>query len=165
MTGLFWIFVSLLLLQFDQTSVNTIAAFVGIMLLLAAVEEFFHAILMPGWRWLHALLALLFLFVRDQCVRLLGLDVRRAGPADRLVPADPRDVRGLRVAVEPRRGSVVARPDLGDRDDRRSRSGPSAIPGAPAYLLLVWVGLGAMFRGISQIVLAFQVKKLAQEVV
>jgi hypothetical protein len=30
--------------------------------------------------------------------------------------------------------------------------------------LVLWVGFGALFRGISRIVLAFQVKHLAKEV-
>ena len=56
--GLVWIFVSLLVLQFDQTSINTITAIVGIVFFLAAFEEGLHAAFICGWRWLHLLLAL-----------------------------------------------------------------------------------------------------------
>ena len=163
-TGLFWIFVSLLLLQFDQTSVNTIAAFIGIMLLLAAVEEFFHAILMRGWRWLHALLALVFVFGG---ISAFVYSVWTFGALAILV--------SWFLLI---RGSFEVFASLSNRDVDLwwlgLLSGIAMIvlafwaigyPGRSGYLLLLWVGLGAMFRGISEIVLAFQVKKLAREVV
>jgi uncharacterized membrane protein HdeD (DUF308 family) len=37
-------------------------------------------------------------------------------------------------------------------------------PGRSAQLFVLWVGFAALFRGISRIVLAFQVKHLAKEV-
>ena len=163
-TGLLWIFVSLLVLQFDQTSVNTIAAFVGIFLLLASGEELFHAIVLPGWRWLHAILALLFLVVG---IDAFVYSVWTFGALALLI--------GWFLLI---RGTVEVVASLSNRDVDLwwlgLISGIAMIlvafwavgyPGRSAYLLVVWVGLGAMFRGISQIVLAFQVKKLAKEVV
>ena len=37
-------------------------------------------------------------------------------------------------------------------------------PGRSAALLLLWVGIGAIVRGIAEIVLAFHVHKLPEEV-
>ena len=40
----------------------------------------------------------------------------------------------------------------------------SGYPGRSAWLLLVWVGIGALFRGGTQIILAFQVRKVHEAV-
>ena len=36
----------------------------------------------------------------------------------------------------------------------------AGYPGRSASLLVVWVGIGALIRGITQLVLAFQVRKI-----
>jgi len=36
----------------------------------------------------------------------------------------------------------------------------ASYPGRSASLLIIWVGIGALIRGITQIVLAFQVRKI-----
>jgi uncharacterized membrane protein HdeD (DUF308 family) len=40
----------------------------------------------------------------------------------------------------------------------------SGYPGRSAALLMLWVGIGALIRGITQLVMAFQVRKIHQEV-
>jgi uncharacterized membrane protein HdeD (DUF308 family) len=163
-TGLLWIFLSLLVLQFDSTSVDTIAVFVGILLLLGSAEELFHAIVMPGWRWLHAILSVLFLVVGIDAFTytlwtfgalalLIGWYLLFRGTFEVFASLSNRDVDlwwlGLISGIAM---ILVAFWAVG-------------YPGRSAYLLVVWVGLGALFRGISQLVLAFQVKKLAKEAV
>jgi uncharacterized membrane protein HdeD (DUF308 family) len=161
--GIVWIFVSLLVLQFDQTSVNTITAIVGIVVLLASAQELFHTIVLPGWRWLHAILALLFLvagigaFVYSEwtfgaLALLLSWFLLIGGTFEVIASLMNRDVDlwwlGLLAGIAM---ILIAFWAVG-------------YPGRSAYLLVLWVGLAALFRGIGQIVMAFQVKKLAREV-
>ena len=40
----------------------------------------------------------------------------------------------------------------------------SGYPGRSAALLILWVGIGALIRGVTQLVLAFQVRKLHEAV-
>ncbi len=163
-TGLLWILVSLLVLQFDQTSINTIAAFVGVVLLLASAEELFHTFLLPGWRWLHAILALLFLLVGIDAfvytlwtfgalALLVGWFLLIAGTFEVVASLSNRDVDlwwlGLISGIVM---ILLAFWAVG-------------YPGRSGYLLVLWVGLGSLFRGISRLVFAFQVKKLAKEAV
>ncbi len=145
-TGFLWIFLSLLVLQFDQTSINTIAVFVGIVLLLASAEEFFHAFLMPGWRWLHAILALLFLLVGIDAfvyqlwtfgalALLIGWFLLFRGTFEVFASLSNRDVDlwwlGLISGIAM---ILVAFWAVG-------------YPGRSAYLLVVWVGLGVAVPG------------------
>jgi uncharacterized membrane protein HdeD (DUF308 family) len=144
--------------------VDTIAVFVGILLLLGSAEELFHAIVMPGWRWLHAILSVLFLVVGIDAFTytlwtfgalalLIGWYLLFRGTFEVFASLSNRDVDlwwlGLISGIAM---ILVAFWAVG-------------YPGRSAYLLVVWVGLGALFRGISQLVLAFQVKKLAKEAV
>jgi uncharacterized membrane protein HdeD (DUF308 family) len=161
--GIVWIFVSLLVLQFDQTSVNTITAIVGIVVLLASAQELFHTIVLPGWRWLHAILALVFLvagigaFVYSEwtfgaLALLLSWFLLIGGTFEVIASLMNRDVDlwwlGLLAGIAM---ILIAFWAVG-------------YPGRSGYLLVLWVGLAALFRGIGQIVMAFQVKKLAREV-
>jgi len=40
----------------------------------------------------------------------------------------------------------------------------TGYPGRSAWLLLVWVGIGALIRGVTQLFLAFQVRKIHEAV-
>ena len=161
--GIVWIFVSLLVLQFDQTSVNTITTIVGILVLLAAVEELFHAFVLPGWRWLHGILAFLFLlggigtFVYSTwtfgaLALLFSWFLLIGGTFELIASLMNRDVDlwwlGLLAGIAM---ILLAFWAVG-------------YPGRSAQLFVLWVGFAALFRGISRIVLAFQVKRLAKEV-
>jgi uncharacterized membrane protein HdeD (DUF308 family) len=161
--GIVWIFVSLLVLQFDQTSVNTITAIFGIVVLLAAVEELFHAFALPGWRWLHGILAFLFLlggigtFVYSTwtfgaLALLFGWFLLFSGTFEVIASLMNRDVDlwwlGLLAGIAM---ILLAFWAVG-------------YPGRSAQLFVLWVGFAALFRGVSRIVLAFQVKHLAKEV-
>ncbi|MDI1459732.1 DUF308 domain-containing protein [Catellatospora sp. KI3] len=66
-TGVCWIIISWWVLAFNTRSINTIATLTGIVILVAAVAELFQAFYAPGWRWLHAVLGILFLFTGFIC--------------------------------------------------------------------------------------------------
>ncbi|MGO8948438.1 MAG: HdeD family acid-resistance protein [Ktedonobacterales bacterium] len=50
--GIFWIVVSVIILQFRVASVATVGIVVGIALVLAGIQEFFVAAVSGGWKWL-----------------------------------------------------------------------------------------------------------------
>lgn len=60
-TGVGWIIVSWFVLGFTGRSIGAIAALAGAVVLVAAAHEGFLAFSAPGWKWLHGLLAALFL--------------------------------------------------------------------------------------------------------
>jgi len=157
--GLVWIFVSLMVLQFDQTSINTISAIVGIVFLLAAVEEGLHAVFISGWRWLHLLLTVAFVvggiwsfaystMTFGVLALLLGWFLLIAGTFAIVGALMNRGVElwwlelitGILMVA-------VAFWAVGD-------------PDRSAWLLVLWVVLGAFFRGLNRIVFAFQVRSL-----
>ena len=161
--GIVWIFVSLLVLQFDQTSVNTITAIVGIVVLLASAQELFHTIVLPGWRWLHTILALVFLvagigafayseWTFGALALLLCWFLLIGGTFEVIASLMNRDVDLWWLGLIAGTAMILI------------AFWAAGYPGRSASLLVLWVGLAALFRGIGQIVMAFQVKKLAREV-
>lgn len=158
-TGLLWMFVSLFILQFDLRSVTMIATLTGIVLFIAAAEEVFIAVVAEGWRWLHWLLAALFLFggvwafafpaqTFGTLAILVSWFLLLKGAFDVVAALSSTDVPfWWFVLIVGIAEIAVAFWAIG-------------YPGRSAWLLILWVGLGAMFRGIGQIMLAFQIKKL-----
>jgi uncharacterized membrane protein HdeD (DUF308 family) len=60
-TGVCWIVVALIVLQFDQASINTVGILIGIMFLVAGTQNiFFGAIASGGTRWLLLIFGTLF---------------------------------------------------------------------------------------------------------
>lgn len=160
--GIAWIFVGFFVLQFDLDSVTTIGLLTGIVLLFAAIDEGVAVFTMPGWRWVHGLLAVLFLFggiwalaypgqTFGTLALLIGWYLLIKGSFD--VAAS------LMSRSQPLWGLMLA-------------AGLAQIalafwavghPGRSAWLLVLWVGLGALGRGIGEIVVAFQVRSLHKE--
>ncbi|MFC7245196.1 HdeD family acid-resistance protein [Catellatospora aurea] len=69
-TGVCWIIVSWFVLAFNQSpvrSIGVVATLAGIVVLVAGIFELFQAFTAPGWRWLHAILGVLFLITGFIC--------------------------------------------------------------------------------------------------
>jgi uncharacterized membrane protein HdeD (DUF308 family) len=66
-SGIAWLVVSLVILQFDAASVTTVAIIVGFMFLFAGIESVALATLPYGPRWVSALVAVLFLIAAVVC--------------------------------------------------------------------------------------------------
>ena len=63
-TGIAWLVFALLVFQWDYTTVYAISILFGIVALVAGVNEFFAiAISTTGWKWVHAILGVLFVLV------------------------------------------------------------------------------------------------------
>ena len=66
--GIAWLIVSLVLLQFNDASVTTIGVLVGLMFLLASVQNFALAAVAESLRWLWALFGVLFVIAGVVCL-------------------------------------------------------------------------------------------------
>lgn len=152
--GIIWVLISLVVLSFSPTSVATIGYLMGAVLIAAGVTELVEAAVVPGWRWVHGLLGLLFVVT---------------GVLALLEPFQTFGVLALFVGWY-----LLIR---GTFEVTFSISGRHQLPlwglllvsgiieiaigiwaiGSPtrsAWLLILWVGIGAMIRGITEIVLA-----------
>ena len=154
-TGAAWILLSLAILQFSLTSVWSIAILTGIVLLMAGFTEFGLASIAPSWRWAHVLLGVLFLiggiiafawpgstFV--VLARLIGWYLLFLGTFEVIESLSSRrtDLWWLRLIAG---AATVGIAFWAVGSFERS-----------ATLLVLWVGLGALFRGVSEIFLAFE---------
>ncbi len=159
--GILWIFLSFLVLPFTYTSVTSIAIVIGTMLLLAGVAEVGEAFLAPGWKWAHAILGVFFVlggvwaFVYPgqtfgTLAVLFGWYLLIKGTFDVVFAFMWKGVDfwwlGLIAGfVE----IAIAFWAVG-------------YPGRSAALLVLWVGLGALVRGIVTMVAAFRVRALTR---
>jgi uncharacterized membrane protein HdeD (DUF308 family) len=162
-TGVLWIVLALIILTVDPTSVTVIAYMAGAVILLAGLAEGAMTFIAPGWRWLHALLAILFLAGGIAAFMdplqtfgilavLIGWWLVLKGTIDIVESLAAREVLNLW-------GLVLASGII------QILIGLWAI-GSPVrswWLLVLWIGLGALMRGITEIFLAFRVKGLEVE--
>src|SRR5262249_55801571 len=59
-TGALWFVIAWIVLRFDLTSVAAVSVLAGLVILMAGIAELFNAMVAPGWRWLHAVLGVVF---------------------------------------------------------------------------------------------------------
>ena len=59
--GVAWFLVALLVLRFDTTSVTTVGILLGCVLLFAGASELLEISVTRSWRWIHVIMAVLFL--------------------------------------------------------------------------------------------------------
>lgn len=55
-TGIAWLVISVVVLRFRLTSITTVGVLIGVVFLVAMVNEFLLASVHAGWRWAHVLL-------------------------------------------------------------------------------------------------------------
>jgi Short repeat of unknown function (DUF308) len=159
-TGVAWLIISAAVLRFNTTSVVTIGLLIGAVFLIASVSEMLLASARAAWAWLHILMAVLFIgaaiwaFVRPYgafwaLATVVGLLLILRGSLDLVTSIDARNINptwwlGLLAGVL----EII----LGFWASQQ------AFP-ARAALLIFWVGFFALFRGISDIVVAFEVAR------
>jgi hypothetical protein len=163
-TGILWILVGLFVLQAHYGSAVAIGYLVAVWLIFGGVAEFMEAGVSEGWRWWHVLLGVLFviggiaaLFSPFQTFMVLGalfgIFLVVKGTFDFVIALAVRHEldlwwMGLIAGILEIAIGVWA---LG-------------YQGRSAALLLVWIGIGAIIRGIAEIVAAFHVHKIVEEV-
>ena len=158
-TGIAWLIISLMVLRFTPASVNTVGVLMGVLFLLGGFNEFMVGSMTHSWRWAHIILGVLFLigaiwaFARPfnafwALASVLGLLLIFKGTLDIIAAVMTKDVNpswwlGLVAGIL----ELV----LGFWASQQ------AFP-ARGALLLLWVGFFALFRGISEIVVAFELR-------
>ncbi|MGZ4619607.1 MAG: HdeD family acid-resistance protein [Frankiaceae bacterium] len=157
--GICWVLISLAILQFDLTSVWSIAILTGIVLIFAGVDEVFTAAVSPNWKWVHGLLAVLFLaggviaFAWPQSTfeviaRLFAWYLLFKGTFDVIIAVENRTYELWWLLLITGIAEIVL------------AFWAVGYQGRAAALLILWVGIGALFRGVTNIFVAFQLRSL-----
>jgi uncharacterized membrane protein HdeD (DUF308 family) len=162
-TGIIWMIIGLIVLRFNLTSVTSIAVLAGCVVLVAAAAEAVNTFTAPGWQWLHGLLAVLFLILSIVIfanpgrsfvwlAAFIGWFLLFKGFADivlSFLTEAENEAWWLLLIVgilEVLLGFWAA--------GRFERS---------AYLLIVYVGAIAIFHAVTDIVMAFRIRRLTHD--
>ena len=157
-TGIAWVLISFMVLSFDPTTPATIGYLAGFVLLLAGVNELVAIAFVEGWKWLHGVLGALFVIAG---VMALMSPFQTFGYLALLI--------GWYLMFKGMFGIIFS--ILGRHELPLWGLGLAAgiielaigvwavgYPGRSAWLLVLWVGIGALMHGITEIVLAFQLR-------
>jgi len=162
--GVAWMVLAAIVLRFDVTSVAAVGGLLGVMFLVSAADEAFMAAVRPTWRWAHVMLAIAFGIGAAYCfvspveafwalAAVFGLLLILRGSLDIVGSTMSRitnPVWGLGLVVG------ILEVLLGFWASQQFFA-------AQAALVIVWVGFYAVFRGISEIVLAFEVRSVNKD--
>jgi len=164
-TGVAWLIIALVVLRFDMTSVASVGVLLGVILLMAGINEFMVLGLRDvAWKWFHGVLAALFAiggiwaFIHPigafyELASILGFLLVLKGAMDLVGSVAQREVSELWWLGVVTGGLEIL---LGFWASQQFFA-PRAI------LILVWVGFFAIFRGVSEIVLAFEARHAHKE--
>jgi uncharacterized membrane protein HdeD (DUF308 family) len=164
-TGVIWLWISLVVLRFTESSVTTVGVLIGVVFTIAAITEFMVVgVTSGGWKVVHVFLALIF---------VLGAIWGYANPKDAFWALS--EVLGFILVVY---GTIELTQAIVTRDINPLWwlglisgillillgfwTGQQLLH-VKAQLLIFYVGLAALFRGIGQIVFAFQVRHAGKE--
>ena len=158
MTGIAWVLVSFIVLAYEPTSATLIAYMVGAVLIVAGANELMEIGFAPSWKWLHAVLGGLFIVagvfafiepfqIFGVLALLIGWYLLVKGTFDVIMSIMERDVLPLWGLVL---GAGIIEIVIG--------LWAIGYPGRSAALLILWVGIGALMRGITEIFFAFRLR-------
>ncbi len=159
LAGIAWALISVIILRFSIASVATIGLLLGALFLLSAVEEFVISTVRPNWGWAHALLGILFIgaaiwsFVKPYgafwaLASVLGIMLVVVGTMHIFTAISSKDFNEawwlgvLGGLFEVFIGFWVSAQSFRTQ----------------ALFLIIWAGLLALFRGVFDIVLAFEMR-------
>jgi uncharacterized membrane protein HdeD (DUF308 family) len=162
-TGTAWLVLSLVIFRFDITSVKSIGVLAGIIFLFAGVFEFGLVAVVRGgwWKALNAILGVLL---------VAGGIFSFIHPSDAFVAI--ASITGFMFLFVGIMDLIIAFSDRTGLWWLRMISGFICIGlafwasgefGKQAYLLLIWAGLFALFRGINSFFVAFSLRSLRKE--
>jgi uncharacterized membrane protein HdeD (DUF308 family) len=164
LTGILWIIIGFWVLAADYDSALLIGYLVAFWLIFAGITEFLALGIAPGWKWLHATLGVLFVLggigallspfqTFTILAALIGFFLILKGTFDFVLAIAERRIFDLWWLT------LIA-------GILQVLLGFWAVgyPGRSAVLLIIWIGFGALFRGVSDIVLAFGVHHDSREV-
>ncbi|HSP37666.1 MAG TPA: hypothetical protein VLR26_07930 [Frankiaceae bacterium] len=150
------------ILQFNLTSVGSIAILTGVVLCLVAGTEFTMTAVAPTWKAAHALLGIVFLAGGVTAFGWPGATFVVLARLFALVSDSLRDLRDRRLVGEPV-GAVVAA--VARRGSRRSQSpsGPCSRSLGLRRCSCSGSGSAALMRGVTQVFLAFEWRHVHKE--
>jgi uncharacterized membrane protein HdeD (DUF308 family) len=159
LTGIAWLIISVVVLRFTATSAATVGVLLGVVFLAAMANEFFIAYVRLGWRWAHVLMGIVFLaaaiwaFARPvnafwALASAVGLLLVLQGGFVLITSIESRVINPVWWL------GMVA----GILEVFAGFWASQQLVTVRAALLIIWVGLLALFNGINQIVLAFELK-------
>ena len=164
-TGILWLWISLVVLRFTESSVSAVGILIGVVLTIAAVTEFMVVgVTSGGWKVVHVILGLLF---------VLGAIWGYTNPKDAFWAL--ASVLGFLLvvygAIELTQAIVTRRINplwwlgltVGLLLILLGFWAGQQLLVVKAQLLILYVGLAALFRGIGQIVFAFQLRHAGHE--
>ena len=164
LTGIAWLNISVIVLRFTTTSAATVGVllgviFLGVIFLGAMLNEFLLALVRRHWRWVHILMGIAFLagaiwaFANPlgtfwALATVIGLLLILQGALVLITSIESRIINsvwwlGLIAGIV----EIV----IGFWASQQ-------LVHVRAALLIIWVGVLALFRGITEIVLAFELK-------
>src|SRR5262245_25055630 len=105
-TGLLWFVIALVVLRFTERSITTVGVIIGVVFVVACLNEFMAMALAEGWKWIHALLGILFALGAIWCfvqpkeafwalASVLGFLLIFKGTADIVIAVMTRDYNPL----------------------------------------------------------------------
>src|SRR5690348_8175178 len=158
-TGILWVLIGLFVLQSHYDSAVLIGYLAAFWLIFAAVAEFVEVAAVDGWRWLHAIMGVLFLLggfaalvspwqTFTVLAALIGFFLVLKGTFDFVL------VLMLRHDIELWWMTLV-----GGILQIILGIWAMGYPGRSAALLILWIGIGAIIRGIVEIISSFQLKR------
>lgn len=159
--GVAWFAVSLVVLRMTTTSITTVGVIIGVVFLGSALVELVVASLVTSWAWARAALAGLFVggaiwaFVRPydafwSLAAAFGFLLVLKGTLDLVDAVSSQKIGGIWWL-----GLVSGILEIGLGFWASQQYYP-----ARAVLLLLWVGFYALFRGFSEIALAFKLRAI-----
>lgn len=159
--GIAWVIVGLVILQFDQASINTVGVIVGLMFLATGAQQFTVAMLADRLRWLFALFGVFF--IAAGVIALISPENTFAALADIL------GFLFLIVGVFWVLQAFVSR-EVNELWWLGLTAGILMIILAfwtggqffiqKQYVLLVFAGIWSLMQGFTDIIRAFQIRKL-----
>ncbi len=159
LTGLLWLLFAIIVLRFDYTTVSAVSILFGVVAIFAGVNEFFMlAASHRWWKVLHGLLGVIFIVVGiiafvhpgdtfAALAAVMAFFLIFKGFFDIIVSIATRDeisiwwVQLIAGIVEVLIGFWAA-----------------GYWGRSAILLVIWVGVIALMRGITEIIFAFKLR-------
>jgi uncharacterized membrane protein HdeD (DUF308 family) len=162
-TGVAWLILGKIVFDADLGTVAAIGTFAGFILIFAGFNEFLAAWVVSSWKLLHATVGVLmivagvFAFIRPEVTFLslaaiLGWYLLFKGILDIITALADRTFDLWWV------GLIVGTLEL------LIGLWAAGYPGRSVTLLIVWVGASAVTRGVMEIVLAFRLRSLRDEI-
>jgi uncharacterized membrane protein HdeD (DUF308 family) len=170
LVGIAWLVIAWLVLRANVTSLSTVGVLLGVVFVAAGVTEAgLGSVVGGGWKVLHYIIAVIFLlaglwaFIRPvntffALVSVLGLVLLFQGAFEIVRSIASRDESpywwlGLASGV-----LLILLAFWVSGSDRVFNLN------ARTFLILFWVGLMALIRGVTEIVLAFSIRRVGREV-